>query len=202
LPTIALPPVPLSLQLGAALRLGEVELFELCVANPELRIERNAEGNLTVMTPAGGASSLRNTFLTAALAGWVAQRREFLAFDSSAGFILPNGAMRSPDAAIVRRSRLDAITTEAREGFLHLCPDLVVELRSHSDGVPDLVAKMQEYSDNGASLGWLIDPYERRVHEYRRGQDAHILREPESLHGGREFPDLIVPLVGIWNPFS
>lgn len=202
MPTIALPPVPLSLQLGAALRLGEVELFELCLANPELRIERNAEGDLTVMTPAGGASSLRNTFLTAALAAWAARSREFLAFDSSAGFILPNGAMRSPDAAIVRRSRLDSIPSEAREGFLHLCPDLVVELRSSSDGLPDLVAKMGEYIANGASLGWLIDPYEHRVHEYRQGRDACLLREPESLHGGPDFPDLIVPLAGIWNPFS
>lgn len=192
-------PVPLSLQVGDSLRLSDEELFELCARNPELRIERTAGGDLIVMTPAGGASGYRNSEIIAALAGWAKRDGTGVAFDSATGFFLPNGAMRSPDAAWVLRSRLEPLSDEAREKFLPLCPDFVVELRSPSDRLPDVQAKMEEYRDNGARLGWLIDPQERRIHAYRPGQAVDVLENPSQIAGDPELPGFVLDLTPIWQ---
>ncbi len=199
---IALPssPIPLSLEMGSALRLGDDELFELCARNPELRIERTAEGDLIVMTPAGGTSGHRNARLTSALFVWAESHSEWIAFDSSTGFVLPNRAMRAPDASCVPRSRLDEVPPQARDRFLPLCPDFVIELRSPSDRLRDVAAKMEEYRDTGARLGWLIDPLEKRVHVYRPGCDVEILQQPERISGDPELPGFVLELTPIWQP--
>lgn len=198
---IAIPssPVPLSLQVSDSLRLSDEELFELCVRNPELRIERTAEGDLLVMTPAGGATDYRNTEIVAALLMWAKHDGTGVAFGPSAGFLLPNGAMRSPDAAWVPRSRLAPLSDEAREKFLPLCPDFVVELRSPSDRLADLQAKMEEYRDNGARLGWLIDPQERRIHVYRPPHPVEDLENPSRIAGDPELPGFVLDLTPIWQ---
>jgi Uma2 family endonuclease len=176
--TIALPAEPLELNLGAGIRLDDAELFALCAANPDLRIERTAKGDVTVMTPAGGRSAFRELYVGSALMAWaVSTRGLYVAFSPSAGFVLPNGAKKSPDAACVLASRL-AGRGDLNERFLPVCPDLVVEVRSAHDDLRPLLDKMEEYRDNGARLGWLIDPYDargHRVHVYRPG----VL--PESL---------------------
>jgi Uma2 family endonuclease len=199
---IALPssPIPLSLEMGAALQLSDDELFELCARNPELRMERTARGDLIVMTPAGGASSHRNLRLGAALLAWADRDGRWVAFDSSTGFLLPNRAMRAPDASCVLRSRLDQVPPQERERFLPLCPDFVIELRSPTDRLADGMAKMEEYRDAGARLGWLIDPVERRVHVYRPDRDLEILDSPERLTGDPELPGFVLELVPIWTP--
>lgn len=193
-------PVPLSLRLGSALQLSDDELFELCGRNPELRIERTAQGNLVVMTPAGGASGHRNFKLTGALALWVERDGTGVGFDSSTGFLLPNGAMRAPDAAWVLHSRLARLSTQAKEKFLPLCPDFAIELRSPSDRLSDLQAKMEEYRANGTRLGWLLDPKERRVYVYRPGRPIEVLEHVPAVSGDPELPGFILQLEPIWQP--
>ena len=143
------------------------ELFtQLCQANPLMRLERSAEGELVIMAPAGMESSGRNLILTGQLFVWVQKTGLGKAFDSSAGFTLPNGAIRSPDASWITRERLNTLTREQRERFAPICPDFVAELRSPSDEVDILREKMEEYRECGARLGWLIDPWSRRVEIY------------------------------------
>jgi Uma2 family endonuclease len=193
-------PIPLNLEVGSALELSDDELFELCARNRELRIERTAEGDLIVMTPAGGASSHRNAEITRALGDWAAADGTGLVFDSSAGFLLPNGAMRGPDAAWILRSRLETLPAETKERFLPLVPDFVVELRSPTDRLATLQGKMEEYRDNGARLGWLVDPVERRIHVYRPGRPVDVLDQPREVSGEPELTGFVLPLESIWAP--
>jgi len=191
--------VPFDVRLGETFRWGDEELFDLCSRNPELRIERTAEGKLIVMTPAGWESSHRNLEIALALGAWAKRDGTGVASDSS-GFLLPNGAMRSPDAAWVVRSRLAEIPPEAKRRFLPLCPDFVVELRSPSDSLDELQAKMEEYRVNGARLGWLIDPEERRVYVYRPERPVEALDRPGEVSGDPELPGFVLDLAAIWEP--
>ncbi|MFP3942088.1 MAG: Uma2 family endonuclease [Thermoanaerobaculia bacterium] len=192
-------PVALNLEMGSAIRLNDEELLELCRRNRELRIERTREGDLIVMTPAGGSSSRRNARVVAALLNWADEDGSGVVYDSSGGFLLDNGAMRAPDAAWVRRSRLAKIPPEELEGFVPLCPDFVVEIRSPSDALPELEAKMEEYLDNGARLGWLIDPSRRRVSVYRPGRPVEVLEEPGEIAGDPELPGFVFSLGPVWQ---
>lgn len=171
-----------------------------CEANPEFRIERSAEGELIVMAPAHSRSGNQNLALSAQLYAWALRDRTGVAFDSSAGFDLPNGSNRSPDASWIRRSRIDSLRPEQREAYMEICPDFVAELRSSSDRLADLKAKMREYQACGARLGWLIDPLERRVRIYRPETEVEVLDEPESLTAGPVMPGFVLDLVPIWNP--
>lgn len=193
-------PVPINLQVGSALGLSDDELFELCAQNPELRIERTAEGNLIVMTPVGGESSHRNLLIATALALWADEDGTGTAFDSSAGFLLPNGAMRSPDTSWVLNSRLAKLRPEQKRGFIPLCPDFVIELKSPSDRLPDLQAKMEEDRANGARLGWLIDPEAQRLSIYRPGEGIERVRGPSQVRGEPELPGFTVDLERLWKP--
>lgn len=192
-------PVPIELQVGSELRLSDEKLFQLCVRNPELRIERTAQGDLIVMTPVGGESSHRNLRIATALAIWADEDGTGAAFDSSAGFILPNGAMRSPDASWVKNSRLAELSPEQKRRFIPLGPDFVIELRSPTDRLPDLQAKMEEYRKNGARLGWLIDPERKQVRVYRPGEEPELLDEPAELHADPDLPGFMLDLDRIWQ---
>lgn len=191
---------PFTLHLDPVIRFTDDQLFELCARNRELRIEREASGELLIMTPAGGKTSYRNAEIVAQLAAWARRDGTGHAFDSSAGFTLPNGAMRSPDAAWVERSRLHALTSRQQERFLPLSPDFVVELRSPSDALPALVAKMREYVANGVRLAWLIDPLERRLHVYRPGAEVVVFPEPAEVTAGPELPGFVLDLGAVWDP--
>ncbi len=191
---------PLTLHLDPIVKLSDDELFELCQRNRDLRIERTAQGEVLVMSPAGGKTSDRNSEITGQLWLWAKQDRTGRAFDSSGGFTLPNGAMRSPDAAWVERSRLGSLPRAQREKFLPLCPTFVIELRSPSDPLASVRAKMEEYVENGARLGWLIDPIERRLHVYRPGRDVEVLDQPPSVDGDPELPGFVIELGEIWDP--
>ena len=155
------------------------ERFEaLCQANPDLRIEMTAQGKVIVMPPVHSRTGEQNAEINFQLKLWTRSDGSGVAFDSSTGFYLPNGANRSPDASWVLESRITSLPLQEQEGFLPLCPDFVLELRSDSDSLPSVMEKMQEYMDNGARLGWLIDPRNEDVYVYRPG------KEPEK----REFP--------------
>ena len=192
----------LSLELPTSTIL-HVTLEQFCAiaaANRDLRLERTCVGELIVNPPTGGESGQRNFSIIGQLANWLEANPELgEGFDSSCGFILPNGAIRSPDASWVRRERWDALTAEQRRGFVPLCPDFVVELRSSSDRLTQLQQKMQEYLENGAILGWLINPQTQQVEIYRPGQEVEILEHPIELSAETVLPGFILNLRRIWR---
>jgi len=191
---------PLVLCLGPLRhKMTDEEFLQFCGANPELRIERTSQGDLVVMSPAGGKTGNRNLKLATRLGIWAEADGTGVAFDSSTGFILPNGAERSPDAAWVSRSRWHQLTEKQQEGFPPLCPDFVVELRSPTDALSDLQAKMDEYMANGAQLGWLIDPFEKRVYVYQPGEPAACLDHPETVSGDPLLRGFSLRLDEVWG---
>ncbi len=193
-------PFGLVLRLRPVIELSGEQLLELSSLNDDLRLELTAEGELIVMTPAGGESSRRNLELTVQLGIWTRRDGTGVACDSSGGFILPNGAIRSPDASWVERSRYEALTPEQREKYLPLCPEFVIELRSPSDRLVTLQEKMVEYVENGARLGWLLDPESKRVHVYKPGEPVRALENPGRLSGDPVLPGFVLDLRPIWEP--
>lgn len=191
-------PIPLTLELGRVV--DDDGFFELCQRNRELRIERTSEGEITIMSPAGGRTASRNAKITRQLEAWSERDGTGETFDSSGGFKLPDGAVRSPDAAWVEKARLERLAEGEEDRFLPLCPTFVVELRSPSDPLASVEQKMREYLGNGARLGWLIDPQQRRVHVYRVKAEVEVLDEPSSIAGDPELPGLVLDLGRIWDP--
>ena len=191
--------LPLVVQLAPVIELSKDQFFEFCQLNRDLRIERNAKGELLIMPPAGGETGRGNAGITAQLWVWAKQDGTGVSFDSSTGFTLPNGAERSPDASWIRRSRWDQLPLEERQKFAPICPEFAIELRSPTDRLRTLQAKMQEYLDNGALLGWLIDPIVERVHVYRPGAPVEILTRPETLSGDSLLPGFVLDLREIWR---
>jgi Uma2 family endonuclease len=188
----------LPLRIRPSTRLSDDALFELCRTNRDLRIERTAEGELVIMAPTGGETGARNFSLIGQFYVWVRRNGEGIGFDSSTGFVLPNGAERSPDVAWVRKDRWEALTPAQRRKLVPLCPDFVIELVSPSDDTDAQQEKMREYLDNGASLGWLIDPDRRRVHVYRAGGEVEELDGARTISGEPLLVGLVVELDSIW----
>ncbi len=191
---------PLVLRARPALTPTDDEFFEFCRQNSDLRIEQTAQGEWIIMPPTGFETGSRNNEVSRQLGNWARQDDAGVAVDSSTGFILPNGAKRSPDASWVLRSRLAALTPEQKKKFLPLCPDFVVELRSPSDSMTDAQDKMAEYRDNGARLGWLVDAAARRVHVYRPGAAPDVLDAPLSVSGDPELAGFVLDLARVWEP--
>jgi Uma2 family endonuclease len=190
---------PLVMHIQPVFELTDEQFFDLCQINRELRIERTSKGDLLIMPPTGGDTGRRNAGLIALLTSWSWEDNTGVTFDSSTGFALPNGAIRSPDAAWVIRSRLEALSDEQKASFLPLCPDFVVELRSPSDSLTGLQAKMQEYIDNGAQLGWLLDPQNRDVYVYRPNQPVEHLENVTALSGAPVLGGFVLSLQRIWE---
>lgn len=189
------------------LRLTPEQFALVCQANPDAVLELSADGRLIPMTPTGGETGARNSLLIARLQIWALRRGGWKVFDSSSGFRLPDGSVLSPDAAVVRLDRWQSLTPEERRGFPPLCPDLVVELASLSDGGPRganaLRQKMATYLANGAQLGWLLCAEERAV-EIWRADGAQSAGTPEwieaaeVLEGGELLPGLRLELAELW----
>jgi len=193
-------PAALLVHLRPVIELTEDQFFDFCQINQELRIERTAEGDIVIMPPEGGETGNRSAILVTLLTQWAWGDGAGVTFGSSTGFILPNGAMRAPDAAWVRRSRLTALTPDQKQKFLPLCPDVVVEIGSPSDRLNNLQEKMQEYLDNGAQLGWLIDPPSRTLYAYRPNRPVERLEHPATIAGDPVLPGFILDLQTIWEP--
>jgi Uma2 family endonuclease len=187
----------LTLRFRPNLSLTDGAFRRLCRANPQLRLERTANGELVVMPPAAPDSSSRNAGIIAQLWNWNQQTGLGVVFDSSAGFTLPNTAIRGPDAAWMTRERWDALAPDERQRFSHVCPDFVIELRSRSDKKKDLRTKMQEYIAQGTRLGWLIDPRTGTVEIYRPGRAALVLKQPRAVSGEDVLPGFVLDLKGI-----
>ncbi len=175
------------------------EFFALCQANPDLQMERTANGEVLIMTPASSETGARNLSIGSQLWNWNEDSQLGIAFDSSAGFSLPNGADRSPDASWITNERWNALGTRAQQGFAPLCPDFVVELRSPSDKLETLRSKMQEYIANGARLGWLIDPKSRTVEVYAAGEAVELFYNPEFIAGDPILPGFVLRMKRVWG---
>jgi Uma2 family endonuclease len=176
----------------------EEQFYEFCLANRDLRIERSASGEVIVMPPAFSDTGNRNFNIALQLGNWSELDGTGLGFDSSAGFTLPNGATRSPDAAWIKLERWNALTEKQKASFAPICPDFVIELRSASDTVSSLQKKMEEYIANGTLLGWLIDRQNRQVYIYRPHREPEILNAPETISGDPELPGFVLVMAKIW----
>jgi Uma2 family endonuclease len=190
---------PVVLHWPPSMRVVNDQFFEFCQANKELRIERTAQGDCEIMAPTGGETGWRNSGLTAQLYNWAEREGSGVVFDSSIGFILPNGAIRSPDVSWVKRTRLAVLTSEQKQRFLPLCPDFVIELRSPSDNLKALQDKLQEYIENGASLGWLIDTEGRQVLVFQPQKKLFSLEKPEVLSANEVLIGFELDMQKIWN---
>jgi Uma2 family endonuclease len=188
----------LVLQMSPVWEMSADSFFDFCQLNSHLRIERTATGKLVIMAPAGSETGNRNFKLIQQLANWTDQDGSGIGFDSSAGFILPNGATRSPDASWITLTRWNSLSAEQKTKFAPICPDFVVELRSPSDSLKLLQDKMQEYIDNGASLGWLIDRTTRQVFIYTLDNKVKTLDNPQTISGDPVLSGFVLNLANIW----
>jgi Uma2 family endonuclease len=179
-------------------QLTDTQFEQLCRANPDAKFEQTATGDLVIMAPTGGDTGSYNSELNADHVIWNRQAKLGVVFDSSTCFVLPNGAKRSPDVAWIAKDRWEALTPEQRKKFPPIAPDFVLELRSPSDDLADLQAKMREYLENGVRLGWLIDPETKQVEIYRLGQPVEVLHQPVELAGESVLPGFILNLHSIW----
>jgi Uma2 family endonuclease len=189
---------PLVVRLHPIVELSDADFFQLCLDNRDLRLERSARGDVLIMPPTGGETGRRSMRIAGQLDRWAEQDGTGVAFDSSTGFVLPSGAIRSPDAAWVLRSRWDALAPEGREGFVRLAPDFLIELRSPSDRLDDLQAKMVEFVAAGVRLAWLIDPVDGRVHVYAPPSAAAALDRPARLSADPVLPGFVLDLEPLW----
>ena len=181
-----------------SMNLTDEQFFQLCLKNRNFRFERNQQGDLIIMSPTGGETGNRNGKLITQLFFWTQEDQSGIAFDSSTGFKLPNGATRSPDASWIPLKKWNKLTLTEQRGFLPLAPDFVVELLSPSDSLKDTQDKMKEYLENGTKLGWLINRQAKQVEIYRLGKEVEVLDKPISLSGEKVLPNFILDLEVIW----
>jgi Uma2 family endonuclease len=178
------------------LRVTHAEFEKLCQDNPDRSFELTATGELIVMAPAGWESSEKNSDLTTDVNLWNRQTKLGRAFDSSGGFTLPNGAVRSPDVTWIEKSKL--LDVPAGVKFPQVIPDFVIELRSDTDRMPKLREKMEEYRAAGVRLGLLIDPKNKQVEIYRLGQETFVLESPSEIDCSEVMADFILNVSEIW----
>jgi Uma2 family endonuclease len=172
--------------------LTDEQFYQLCINNPDIPLERNAQGALIVMSPVGGESGSHEMELSIDLAIWNRQTQLGKVFSSSTLFKLPGGGDRSPDAAWVELSKWRSLTPEQRQKFPPIAPDFVMELRSRTDNLKTLQQKMQEYMDSGVRLAWMFNPQDQQVEIYRQGQDPEIRQLPTELSGEAVLPGFVL----------
>ena len=185
---------PIVFPLDAQIKVSLSDFQRISSLNQEARLELSAEGDLILMPPCASETSGWNQEISGQLYVWSLNHPVGKVFDSSAGFLLPNGACRSPDASWISMQRWNSLSNEDRSGFARICPDFVVELRSPSDSLTALESKMQEYMANGSKLGWLIDPSAKTVMIYRAGQEPESLVNPQQLSGEAILPGFTLDL--------
>lgn len=156
--------------------LSDDELFEFCQMNKELRIERDTNQNIIIMAPVGGGSGFQEKNLIFEVELWVRKNKIGYSFSSSTGFLMPNGAMRSPDACWISEERWEKVTDEQRKKFPPVVPDFIVEIMSPTDSLKGAKAKMGEWIENGARLAWLIDIKNKQVFIYRENPSIEIVK--------------------------
>lgn len=181
-----------------SINLTEEQFFQLCIDNRNLKFERNKKGDLIILSPTGGETSNRNFKLIQQLGKWTDQDQTGIAFDSSGGFKLPNGAERSPDASWIPLVKWESLTSQQKKRFLPFAPDFLVELLSPSDNLENTQRKMLEYIENGTKLGWLINRKTRQVEIYRQGKEVEIIDNPSTISGENILVGFVLDLSKIW----
>lgn len=180
--------------------MSDDEFIAFCEEHSDLNFEMTAEGELIVMAPTYSFTAARNFDIGGQLFNWTKKDGRGIACDSSGGFVLPNGARRSPDASWTLKSRVEQLEARSRKKFWRLCPDFVIELKSESDRPRAVRSKMREYIDNGAQLGWLIDPENRSIEIYRPGREVETRIGPDKIEGEGPVSGFVLDLPQIWNP--
>jgi Uma2 family endonuclease len=189
----------LTINLNAIANLSRSQFRQIANDNPDMKLERNKQGNLIVMAPTGGETGNFNADLNGQLYVWNRTSQSGKIFDSSTGFELPEGGDRSPDVAWITIDKWEALTPEQRRGFLPLCPDFAVELMSRSDSWIQTQAKMVEYMESGCRLAWLLDPKGKRAAIYRVGKPPELLTAPDSLSGEDVLPGFVLDTRFLWG---
>lgn len=179
--------------------MNDDEFFDFCQRHKDLRIEMEKDGEIIITPPTGSETGIKNFKLTTKFGNWIEKDGSGVGFDSSTGFRLPNGAKRSPDLSWMTLEKWNAIPAAKRKKFAPACPDFVVELRSETDSLEKLQLKMEEYIENGASLGWLIDAGKRRVYVYTQNKNVKILNNPTQISGEPLLKGFTLNLKEIWN---
>jgi Uma2 family endonuclease len=179
--------------------MSEEEFYEFCSLNDDYRIERTAQGDILIMPPAGTDTGDYNAELTTQLRLWAKRDGRGRTYDSNAGFTLPNGAIRSPDACWVSNARLAGLTREQKRRFAPVCPEFVVELTSPTDRLSKVQEKMQEWLENGAQLGWILHVDAEEVHIYRPGREVEVRRRPERVAGESPVQGFVLDLTEFWT---
>ena len=190
---------PLVIRFPAGKRMTANEYFDFCMANRDLNLEQLETGEIVIMAPTGGESGNRNIEISMQLQIWAKKDGTGKAFDSSTEFRLPRGSARSPDASWVKLTRWNALSPVERKKFPPLCPEFVLELRSETDRLSDLQEKLVEYINNGALLGWIIDPFTKSVYVYRPNQEPEILQNPATVSGDPVLPGFALDLQEIFT---
>ncbi|MBC5797961.1 MAG: Uma2 family endonuclease [Sphaerospermopsis sp.] len=189
----------ITVNLNPIIQLTDHQFYQLCRENPEVKFERNAKGEIQIMSPTGGGTGKRNVEISADFVFWNRQNKLGVCFDSSTCFKLPNGANRSPDVAWIKKARWDALTLEEQEKFPPIAPDFVLELMSPSDSLEETQEKMREYINNEVRLGWLINRKMRQVEIYRLGKPVEVLEFPQELSGEDVLPGFVLNLQIVWG---
>lgn len=178
------------------------QFADFCAEHPDLLFEMTAEGELIVMPPNFSTTGAQNFEIAAQLRNWARFDGTGIGNDSSTGYVLPSGARRSPDASWTLKSHVRELSAASRDTYWHLCPAFVIELRSKTDRLPALRQKMHEYLDNGAQLGWLIDPQARSVEVFRPNQQPELLSEIDTISGEGPVAGFTLDLRLVWDPFA
>ncbi len=187
------------LQFNPFINMTDEQFFEFCQANRDVRIERSSQGEIIVMPPTGWETGNKNAEIIIQLGNWAKKDGHGKSADSSAGYKMPNGAIMSPDASWISNEKLEKISPDKRRKFLPLAPDFVIELRSESDSLSKLKEKMQEYIENGVSLGWLIDPTDKQIFFYRPNTKVEVLENPTEISGEPFLQGFTLNLKEIWE---
>jgi Uma2 family endonuclease len=182
--------------------MSDEEFSAFCAEHPDLNFEMTADAELIVMPPTHSDTGASNVKVAAQLENWAQQNGRGYVCDSSTGFVLPNGARRSPDASWTLKSRAQQLGPKMRKSFWHLCPEFVIEVKSDSDRLNVLQRKMVEYMEQGAQLGWLIDPERKTVEIYRSTGPIERLTGIDKLEGEGPVAGFLLDLIPVWDPFA
>ena len=196
---VALPEIDQPVRLRFERPMTDEELMRFCAANEMVRVERDTNGELILMSPSGSGTGRTNSELIYQLAAWARETNSGVTFDSNAGFTLPDGSMRSPDAAWIAWPRWNALSKEEQAGFAPICPEFVIELRSPSDSLAELQAKMRSWVANGAEVAWLVDPARKTVEVYRPGREAEVVAGGSVVEGDGPVAGFVLELGRVWG---
>jgi Uma2 family endonuclease len=196
---ISIAELPLPARVRPLTPMTDEELFRFCASNEMLRVERDANGELILMSPPGLEGSGSNAGITAALFVWAEQDGRGKVFDATGGFTLPDGSMRIPDGAWVSWPRWNALPRAERKRFGHVVPEFVIELRSETDSLRELKAKMRMWIANGVELAWLVDPKRKVVEIYRPGEQPEIHQDPTSVQGDGPVAGFELVMARVWG---